>query len=102
MRRGTSGELFIRPLYMCSTCNYHNHMPKMIQLRHVPDPVHRKLKARAATKGMSLSDYLVAEVTELVAHPTLEEILDRIEKRGPIVPPESPTKLIRRERDARG
>ncbi|MFI5413285.1 MAG: hypothetical protein ACHQ0I_01675 [Candidatus Lutacidiplasmatales archaeon] len=36
-----------------------NEMSKMIQLRHVPDAVHRKLKSRAAKKGMSLSDYLV-------------------------------------------
>jgi len=40
-------------------------MSKMIQLRHVPDALHRKLKARAAKKGMSLSDYLIAELTPI-------------------------------------
>ncbi len=37
-------------------------MSKMIQIRNVPDALHRKLKARAALEGMSLSDYLLAEV----------------------------------------
>ncbi len=37
-------------------------MPKMIQLRHVPDDLQRKLKARAALEGLSLSDYLLQEV----------------------------------------
>ena len=55
---------------MCCTCKYVLSMPKMIQIRHVPDQVHRKLKARAATKGMSLSDYLLLEISELAKLPT--------------------------------
>ncbi len=38
------------------------HMPVMIQLRNVPDALHHRLKARAAMEGMTLSDYLIAEV----------------------------------------
>ena len=58
---------------MCSTCNNVDDMSKMIQLRHVPDALHRKLKARAARKGMSLSDYLVSELTPIAELPTMEE-----------------------------
>ena len=52
-------------------------MPKMIQIRHVPDAVHRKLKARAANLGLSLSDYLIQEITPLAELPTMGEFLDR-------------------------
>jgi hypothetical protein len=43
----------------------------MIQLRNVPDALHRTLKARAAMTGMSLSDYLLAEIREIAERPTL-------------------------------
>src|SRR5947207_3403455 len=56
---------------MLSTCLYVYHMPTMIQLRHVPDDLHRKLKARAALAGMSLSDYLIARYPH---HPFLSRI----------------------------
>ena len=46
---------------MLPTCRYVLRMAKMIQLRHVPDDLHRKLKARAALAGLSLSDYLLRE-----------------------------------------
>ena len=46
-------------------------MPRMIQLRHVPDNLHRTLKARAALAGMSLSDYLVSEIRRIADRPTL-------------------------------
>ncbi len=47
---------------MWSTCKYVVNMPKMIQLRHVPDQLHRTLKSRAALEGLSLSDYLLREI----------------------------------------
>lgn len=49
-------------------------MSRMIQLRHVPDSLHRRLEARAAQEGMSLSDYLVREVRKVAERPTPEEI----------------------------
>ena len=49
---------------MCCTCKYANHMSKMIQLRNVPEALHRKLKARAAMAGLSLSDYLITEIKQ--------------------------------------
>jgi plasmid stability protein len=47
----------------------------MIQIRNVPDEVHRELKVRAARAGMSLSDFLNAELARVVAHRPLEELL---------------------------
>ena len=44
----------------------------MIQIRNVPDAVHRKVKARAAEAGMTLSDYLLAEVERISSLPTRE------------------------------
>ena len=48
-------------------------MAKMIQLRHVPDSLHRQLKARAALSGLSLSEFLVREVRKIAERPTPEE-----------------------------
>jgi plasmid stability protein len=76
-------------------------MSKMIQIRNVPDALHRKLKARAATAGMSLSDYLLTEVRQIAAKPTLDEMLDRLRKLEPVELPMSSAELIRQERDSR-
>ncbi len=86
---------------MCSTCEYVSRMSKMIQLRHVPDALHRKLKARAAMAGMSLSDYLLAEIRELAERPTLTELQQRLETRQPVNLPEQASDLVRAERDSR-
>ena len=50
----------------------------MIQIRNVPDALHRKLKARAALAGMTLSDYLLAEIRRTAERPTRHELLQRI------------------------
>jgi plasmid stability protein len=76
-------------------------MSKMIQLRHVPDAVHRKLKARAAMKGLSLSDYLVREVTQLTEQPTMQEVLSEIQKLSPVEWREPVVETIRRMRESR-
>jgi len=76
-------------------------MPKMIQIRNVPDDLHRTLKARAATEGMSLSDYLLRELRQLADQPTLSEFLERLRQREPVKLRESPASVIRRLRDAR-
>ncbi len=59
-------------------------MSKMIQLRNVPDALHRALKARAALAGMSLSDYLLVEIKEIAERPTLAELRERLHKREPV------------------
>jgi hypothetical protein len=74
-------------------------MSRMIQLRNVPDDLHRKLKARAALAGMSLSDYVLAEVRRCAERPTLEELHDRLRRRDPVDPKISPAAVLREERD---
>jgi plasmid stability protein len=76
-------------------------MPKMIQLRHVPDDVHRKLKARAALAGLSLSDYLLREIRVVAERPTVAELAARLARRTPVATRISPSKAVRAERDRR-
>jgi plasmid stability protein len=76
-------------------------MPTMIQLRHVPDELHRKLKARAAMEGLSLSDYLVREVTQIAERPTMQEMKERLARRTPVRVKVSPSRWVREERDRR-
>lgn len=76
-------------------------MSRMIQIRHVPDEVHRKLKAQAASEGLSLSDYLLREVTRLSTMPTRAEMLARLARLAPVKTRVNPTTLIRQERDRR-
>jgi plasmid stability protein len=77
-------------------------MPKkMIQIRHVPEELHRKLKARAASAGMPLSDYLLREIRRVAEQPTMEELWERIKQRGSVELKVSAADLIREDRDAR-
>ena len=66
------------------------HMSKMIQIRNVPDEVHRALRVRAANAGMSLSDFLLREVTKVAETLTVEEVIERARRRGPVVLDEDP------------
>ena len=86
---------------MCPTCFYVHHMSAMIQIRNVPDPLHRQLKSRAALAGMSLSDYLLSELREIAARPTLSELQARLQERLPVTPSLRPAEAVRAERDAR-
>lgn len=76
-------------------------MSKMIQLRNVPDTLHRILKARAAMAGMSLSDYLLSEIREIAERPTLAELRDRLHKRKPVAVELDTARLLQEERGAR-
>jgi len=73
----------------------------MIQIRNVPDALHRKLKARAATEGMTLSDYLMAEMRRSAEKPTIDELRERLSRRRPIYPGAPPADAVREERDSR-
>jgi plasmid stability protein len=75
-------------------------MAKMIQLRHVPDALHRQLKSRAAMAGLSLSDFLIREVRKIAEQPTAEEMLARLQQREPYQGKASPTQMVREERDS--
>ncbi len=73
----------------------------VIQIRGVSDQAHRRLKARAALAGQSLSEYLRLEIEHLAALPTLDEILDRVAGLEP-VGGEPAAEAIRHEREERG
>ena len=72
----------------------------MIQIRNVPDGLHRKLKTRAAVAGQSLSDYLLAEIGRIAALPTREEMLARIHSRSRVKLKVRAADVIRRERQS--
>ena len=76
-------------------------MSKMIQLRNVPDALHRSLKARAAMAGMSLSDYLLTEIREIAERPTLAEMRGRLRTRKAVTLSLDTARLVREEREAR-
>ena len=86
---------------MCITCSYAHSMAKMIQVRNVPDTLHLSLKIRAATAGMSLSDYLLGELWEIAHRPTLAEFRDRLHKRKPFSAKLDVAGLLHEERAAR-
>jgi plasmid stability protein len=77
------------------------HMPKMIQIRHVPDRLHRRLTARAAAAGMPLSDYLLAELEQVSAQLTPAEVRERLSALEPVNIRESSAHAIRAGRDGR-
>lgn len=70
-------------------------MSRMIQIRHVPDPLHRRLKARAAAAGMTLSDYLRVELERLATQLSPEEVRERLRQLEPVVPPEDAADVLR-------
>jgi hypothetical protein len=76
-----------------------------IQIKNVPPDVHRTLRRRAAEAGMSLQEYLLADLTERARQPTLEEIFARIEREetggGRGVPISEIVRIIREDRDSR-
>jgi plasmid stability protein len=77
-------------------------MPIMVQIRNMPNEMHRELKARAALEGMSLSDYLLRELRHVVERPTLDEMRRRLAALEPVrrLRP-SPAAAVRAERNRR-
>ncbi len=88
------------PRSMRLACANVHRMAKMIQIRNVPENVHRTLKVRAAQASMTLSDYLLAEVQQLAELPTIDELTQRIRRRSAVQLRGSSATLIRRHRDA--
>lgn len=86
---------------MLVTCVKVEHMSKMIQVRNVPEVLHREAKARAAQAGMSLSEYLLRELEQILAVPPVEEVLARIAGRDRLELSESPAQAVRSERELR-
>lgn len=75
-------------------------MSRMVQIRNVPDALHRKLKVRAADAGQTLSDYLLAELERLATRPTRDEMLARIHSRRQVTLKTPAAAIIRQERDS--
>jgi antitoxin FitA len=73
-------------------------MASMIQIRNVPDALHRDLKVRAARAGMTLSDFLLAELRALAVRPTMQEWLERSSTWEPVEVTESPAEALAAER----
>jgi antitoxin FitA len=87
-------------LDMPTACTHASHMSKMVQIRNVPEALHRKLKVRAADLGQTLSDYLLAELERLAARPTREEMLTRIHGRKRVTLKTPAAVVIREERES--
>ena len=86
---------------MCCTCNHPFHMSATIQIRNVPDALHRRLKSRAALAGMSLSDYLLLQIREVAERPTIEELRARLARRSTVTLSVDTADAVRAERDSR-
>ena len=87
-------------LDMRVACKHAHNMSKMVQIRNVPDALHRKLKSRAANSGQTLSDFLLAELERLAARPTRDEMLTRIHSRKRVTLKTPAAVVIREERES--
>ena len=76
-------------------------MATMIQIRNVPDEIHRQVKARASLAGMSMSEFILQELKRVIERPSRDEVLDRLSKLPGVEVEPSPAELIRTERDSR-
>jgi antitoxin FitA len=73
---------------------------KTLQIRNVPEDVHRRLKSRAALEGRSLSEYALFELVRALERPTRRELLDRVRGREPVEDVDV-VGILREEREAR-
>ena len=85
---------------MQTTCAHASNMSKMVQIRNVPDALHRRIKVRALNSGQTLSDYLLAELGRLAARPTREEMLARLHRRKRVTLKTPAAVVIREERES--
>jgi antitoxin FitA len=76
-------------------------MARMVQIRNMPEQMHRKLKARAAEAGLSLSEYLLRELRGPAEQPTTAQILERLRQRERFEPRTKPADALRQERERR-
>jgi plasmid stability protein len=74
-------------------------MGAMIQIRNVPEALHRQLKSRAALAGMSLSDYLLSEIRQVTERPSIDELRARLRSRSETSLSVPPADMVRAERD---
>jgi plasmid stability protein len=77
-------------------------MSKMIQIRNVPDDVHRTLKIRAASEGLSLSDYIKRDLEDLAKQATLEDVFTRARTRAQGRPRITAERIVAIQHELRG
>lgn len=70
----------------------------MIQIRNVPDQLHRRLKSKAALEGLTLSDFLMREIRHIAERPTAAELSQRILSAERVTTAVPVSELIRQER----
>jgi plasmid stability protein len=82
-------------------CDTRNRMSTRVQIRNVPDDLHRRLKSRAALEGKSLSEYLLGEIRQVAERPTMAKMLERLASREPVITCESSVDALEAERASR-
>lgn len=87
-------------MVMQTACKYAICMTSL-QIRNLPDELHRRLKARAALEGQSLSEYALGELRRAMQRPTRRELIERVAAFDRITVTESSVDAVRAERDAR-
>lgn len=73
-------------------------MPKMIQVRNVPDALHRELVRRAEARGETLTQYIQGILEREVARPPAAEVFERIRSHEPVELGRPVAEIIREER----
>lgn len=76
-------------------------MSTMIQVRNVPEALHRRLKARAAMEGISMSQFVIREIERALERPSRKEVLQAIRRQSEVALDPAPAEVVREERDAR-
>ena len=76
-------------------------MSRMIQVRNVPERLHRELVRRARRRGQTLTDFVQQILEREVARPPAEEVFERVARRAPVTLSESAADLVREERGTR-
>ena len=75
-------------------------MQTMIQIRNVPEALHRRLKARAAIEGLSMSRYILREMEKALERPSRRDLLEAIRSQPALELNPSPAEILRQERES--
>lgn len=89
----------LHAIWLCYTQIANIACVKTLQIRNVPEGVHRTLRARAAASGMSLSDYALAELERVAEHPPVADLLARARARAGGVSADAVVEATRSGRD---
>lgn len=73
----------------------------MIQIRNVPDDVHRRLKSRAALAGTSMSEWALQQLLRALERPSRDELIARVASRETVSLSQPAAETLREARDER-